>query len=94
MSALSTDCKMGIWSCERLLTFQEDLTELKADRVIKSKHRLTCLAINNLPKQKSKDKGVLGKRTKEDQEANESDNSDELEYPDEPDEGGEDELSE
>jgi len=45
LSALSTDCKMAIWSCDRILAFEDDLTELKADRVVKSKHRLTCLAV-------------------------------------------------
>ena len=59
---------MAIWSCSRLSEFVDDLTELKADRVIKSKHRLLTLAINNLDfSEKKKDK-ILGKRTKEDQE--------------------------
>ena len=58
LAAISTDCKLSIFSCDRLLAFSEDLEELKADRVVKSKTRLTCLAINNLNEVK------LGKREK------------------------------
>jgi hypothetical protein len=59
---------MAIWSCSRLSEFVDDLTELKADRVIKSKHRLLTLAINNLDLSEKKKDKILGKRTKEDQE--------------------------
>ena len=55
---------MPILSCDRVLEFQDDLTELKADRVVKSKHRLTCLAINTLDFKKGK-KSLLGKRDKQ-----------------------------
>ena len=48
MTAVSTDCKLAIFTCEKLLNFSEDLEELKADRVVKSKVRMTCVAINNL----------------------------------------------
>ena len=57
---------MAIWNCDRLLEFVDDLSELKADRVIKSKHRLLCLAINTLDHKDKKAK-ILGKRTKEQQ---------------------------
>jgi len=47
---ISTDCKISLWSCARLIAYDQDvdLEEMKADRVIKCKNRLTCLAFNNL----------------------------------------------
>lgn len=62
MASISTDCKLAIWSCEKLSEFTEDLEELKADRVVKSKTRLTSIAINNFG-----DSKVLGKRSREDE---------------------------
>ena len=57
------DSKVAIWHCDRILQFQDDLEEIKANKVVKSKWRLTCLAINNLKdfkvatkKKKSKEK--------------------------------------
>ena len=62
VASISTDCKLAIWSCEKLSEFTEDLEELKADRVVKSKTRLTSIAINNFG-----DSKVLGKRSREDE---------------------------
>jgi hypothetical protein len=59
---------MAIWSCDRILEFEDDLTELKADRVVKSKHRLTCLAVQTLEhkgKSEKKKESLLGKRGKD-----------------------------
>ena len=60
LASISTDYKLAIWRCENLLNFSEDLEELKADRVVKSKTRLTCISISNLNEIK------LGKREKKD----------------------------
>ena len=71
MAAVTTDSKMALWPCQALLEFKNDLEELKPTKVVKSKQRLTCLAMNNLdtistksPSDK-KDKKLLGKRQRE-----------------------------
>ena len=47
--SISTDHKIAFWSCDRLLAHEsDDLEEMKADKVVKSQHRLTCIGINDL----------------------------------------------
>jgi WD40 repeat protein len=48
ISGVTLDRKVPIWYCSTICDFDEDLEELKPNKVIKSKWRLTCLAINNL----------------------------------------------
>jgi hypothetical protein len=47
LTSISTDSRIGIWNCNKILEFDEDLAELKPEKTIKSKNRLTCLAISN-----------------------------------------------
>ena len=48
ISGITLDSKVPIWYCSTISDFDEDLEELRPNKVIKSKWRLTCLAINNL----------------------------------------------
>ena len=52
-----------------------DLGEMKADRVIKGKNRMTCIAINNLNEYYIKPKSLLGKRKADELESDENDES-------------------
>ena len=67
VSAITLDSKVAIWHCDRIMHFQDDLEELKPNKVVKSKWRITCLAINNLKDQKapSKKKTKTIKKAKE-----------------------------
>ena len=95
VATISTDCKVGFWSLKRLLDGDQDLelNEMKADRVIKSKNRLTCLAINNLDDYFVKHK-LLGKRSLQEQESqhNQSSSDESPEQEDSPEESGEDSI--
>ena len=37
LAAISTDCKLALWSCKDLLSFEKDLEDLKPARIVKSK---------------------------------------------------------
>jgi hypothetical protein len=82
LSSISTDCKLAIWSCDKLSNFTEDLEELKADRVVKSKTRLTSIAINNFG-----ETTMLGKREREESSEEEEESCED------PSEGSEDPSS-
>jgi hypothetical protein len=45
---LSTDGRFALYDIDRLLSVEEDLVELKADKVIKLKDRLTTVTISDL----------------------------------------------
>ena len=66
IAGISTDCKLALWSCADLLEFDKDLEDLKPARIVKSKQRLTCIAINNmeelLDKDRAEEQALLGKR--------------------------------
>ena len=48
LCGVSTDSKIAIWTCEKILNFDSDLEELKPTKIVKSQWRLTCIGINNL----------------------------------------------
>uniref|UniRef100_A0A7S3N0Z7 Uncharacterized protein n=1 Tax=Strombidium inclinatum TaxID=197538 RepID=A0A7S3N0Z7_9SPIT len=96
VASISTDMKIAFWSVQKLLALEggDLLEEVKADKVIKSKHRLTCLAINNLNEMKVKksqlleaqaEEKLLGKKREREEEVSSEDESD--------DESGEEEGS-
>jgi protein MAK11 len=78
--ALSTDGRFGIWDAARLLSSEEDLlVSLKADKIIKVKDKLTCVAISDFSV-KTKGKGekvTLGKREREQSESDHDSEGDE-----------------
>ena len=68
VSGVTLDSKVPIWYCDTISSFNEDLEELKPNKVIKSKWRLTCMCINNLkdfkPHAKKKKVKNLNKKEK------------------------------
>ena len=71
---ISTDCRIGIWDGQRILDFEEDLGELKANRVIKTKDRLTSICISDFSKfnqNKKKSKTSVLKEVNSDSENDE-----------------------
>ena len=70
ITGVTLDSKVPIWYCSTISAFDEDLEELKPNKVIKSKWRLTCMCINNLkdfkPHAKEKKVKNLNKKEKAD----------------------------
>ena len=78
IGGVTLDSKVAIWYCNTISDFNEDLEELKPNKVIKSKWRLTCLCINNLKdfKPHAKKKKEKNLKIKEDKAEPAAKNSD------------------
>ena len=63
LAAISTDSRIAVWDRKRISEFDHDLGELKADRVVKAKDKLTCLQITDFSHLSIKKTKLLGKRT-------------------------------
>jgi hypothetical protein len=65
---LSTDGKIALWDPKLLLEFDQELSNAKPQKVIKSNHRLLCVSISQLDQEdkikKPKKDGALKKRKK------------------------------
>jgi hypothetical protein len=104
LSGISTDSKLALWPCSDLLNFDKDLEELKPAKTIKSKQRLTCLAINNMEEILKNNatkvsKKLLGKRKRDNNEESVSEEEEVYDKIDDSDdlsegESGENELDE
>jgi len=65
ISGVTLDSKVAIWYCKTISDFDEDLEEIKPNKVVKSKWRLTCLCINNPKDFKPHAKNKLEKNLKD-----------------------------
>ena len=46
--AVSTDSRFAIYEVDKIISFSEDLGEIKPTKIVKTKGRITCISINDL----------------------------------------------